>query len=188
VSGNETGIFLDEGSVDNALVGNDAIGNIYDGVVLEVGTRDNLVTNNLLRGNGLSGVFVVGSDDNRIEKNSVIANGDGSVGGIHLFVPSEEPGLTSNDNVISKNRLVATDGDGVLVDAGQSGNVIKGNRVSENTDDGIDVESSATTLTANTANDNHDLGIEAVPGVTDGGGNKASGNGNPLQCTNVFCG
>jgi hypothetical protein len=33
-----------------------------------------------------------------------------------------------------------------------------------------------------------DLGIEAVAGVTDGGGNKVSGNGNPLQCTNVFCG
>jgi uncharacterized membrane protein len=31
------------------------------------------------------------------------------------------------------------------------------------------------------------FGIEAVPGVTDGGGNKASGNGNPLQCLNVFC-
>jgi hypothetical protein len=34
---------------------------------------------------------------------------------------------------------------------------------------------------------NADLGIEAVPGVIDGGGNKASGNGNPLQCSNVFC-
>jgi parallel beta-helix repeat protein len=188
VSGNETGIFLDEGSAGNVLVGNDAIGNTFDGVVLEVGTHDNLVTNNLLRANGFSGVFVVGSDDNRIENNSVIANGEGSVGGIHLFVPPEEPGLTSNDNVISNNRLVATDGDGVLVDAGQSGNVIEGNRASENTDDGIDVDSSATTLTANTADDNHDLGIEAVPGVTDGAGNKASGNGNPLQCTNVFCG
>jgi large repetitive protein len=187
-SGNEVGIDLADGSAGNVLVGNDATGSTFDGVTLDAGTHDNLVTNNLLRGNGFSGVFVIGSDDNRIEKNSVIANGEGSVGGIHLFVPPEEPGLTSNDNVISNNRLVATDGDGVLVDAGQSGNVIEGNRASENTDDGIDVDSSATTLTANTANDNHDLGIEAVPGVTDGGGNKARGNGNPLQCTNVFCG
>jgi hypothetical protein len=54
-------------------------------------------------------------------------------------------------------------------------------------DDGIDVDSVATTLTRNGAFRNHDLGIEAVPGVTDGGGNKAAGNGNPLQCTNVFC-
>jgi len=32
-----------------------------------------------------------------------------------------------------------------------------------------------------------DLGIEAVAGVTDGGGNHAAGNGNPAQCTNVDC-
>jgi hypothetical protein len=42
-------------------------------------------------------------------------------------------------------------------------------------------------VTVNTANDNTDLGIEAVPGVIDGGGNKASGNGNPAQCLNVRC-
>ena len=37
------------------------------------------------------------------------------------------------------------------------------------------------------ADDIAGLGIEAVAGVTDGGGNKAAGNGNPLQCTNVRC-
>jgi hypothetical protein len=42
-------------------------------------------------------------------------------------------------------------------------------------------------LTSNTANDNVDFGIEAVPGVIDGGGNRAFGNGNPLQCLNVVC-
>ena len=30
--------------------------------------------------------------------------------------------------------------------------------------------------------------VNAVAGVTDGGGNTASGNGNPLQCRNVACG
>jgi hypothetical protein len=34
---------------------------------------------------------------------------------------------------------------------------------------------------------NRDLGIEAVAGVIDGGGNRASANGNPAQCTNVRC-
>ena len=61
------------------------------------------------------------------------------------------------------------------------------NTATGNADDGIDVQSAATTLTQNTANANDDLGIEALPGVTDGGGNMASGNGNALQCTNVFC-
>jgi hypothetical protein len=35
--------------------------------------------------------------------------------------------------------------------------------------------------------DNAELGINAVLGVIDGGGNKAHGNGNPAQCTNVAC-
>ena len=35
---------------------------------------------------------------------------------------------------------------------------------------------------------NGDLGIEAVFSVIDRGGNKAHGNGNPLQCLNVVCG
>jgi hypothetical protein len=43
------------------------------------------------------------------------------------------------------------------------------------------------TLTRNVANDNGNLGIQAEPSVIDGGGNKAKGNGNPLQCVNVFC-
>ena len=32
-----------------------------------------------------------------------------------------------------------------------------------------------------------DLGIEAIPGTIDLGGNRASGNGNPLQCQVVTC-
>lgn len=35
--------------------------------------------------------------------------------------------------------------------------------------------------------DNRLLGINAVAGVTDLGGNRAHGNGDPLQCRNVFC-
>ena len=53
-------------------------------------------------------------------------------------------------------------------------------------DDGIDVENASTTLVANRANENGDLGIEAVPGVQ-AHGNHAFGNGNPLQCLNVKC-
>ena len=44
-------------------------------------------------------------------------------------------------------------------------------------DDGIDVRAPGTTVTRNIANDNHNLGISAVPGVIDGGGNQAAGNG-----------
>ena len=44
-----------------------------------------------------------------------------------------------------------------------------------------------TTVTRSIANRNRDLGIEAVPGIIDGGGNRATGNGNPAQCTNIDC-
>jgi hypothetical protein len=50
-----------------------------------------------------------------------------------------------------------------------------------------DTTYTGTTLRNNRADDNGDFGIDAVAGVTDGGGNTASGNGNPLQCRNVFC-
>ena len=73
------------------------------------------------------------------------------------------------------------------MDAGNTRTLIDGNLATANLDDGIDVDSASSTLVRNSANRNYDLGIEAVAGVTDGGGNKASGNGNPLQCTNVFC-
>jgi hypothetical protein len=42
-------------------------------------------------------------------------------------------------------------------------------------------------VAGNTANNNGNLGILAVPGTIDGGGNNASGNGNPAQCVGVSC-
>ena len=48
--------------------------------------------------------------------------------------------------------------------------------------DGIRGDSAAAVVTRNAAYFNHDLGIQAVPGATDGGGNRARHNGNPAQC------
>jgi hypothetical protein len=49
------------------------------------------------------------------------------------------------------------------------------------------IRSKTTTLIDNRAVRNAKLGINAVLGVIDGGGNKAHGNGNPAQCTNITC-
>ena len=65
--------------------------------------------------------------------------------------------------------------------------LLEGNLALNSEDDGIDVDSPATTVVGNLALHNADLGIEAVLGVTHGGDNKASGNGNPAQCTNIAC-
>jgi parallel beta-helix repeat protein len=144
------------------------------------------VENNSLHDNRFVGVYVFDSDENLIHQNSIVGNGDGEEGGVHLL-SDEEQGATSSGNVVSENELIRNDGDGILVDVGETQALIQGNRANKNTDDGIDVDSGSTTLTRNAANRNQDLGIDAVAGVVDGGGNKASGNGNPLQCTNVFC-
>jgi hypothetical protein len=85
------------------------------------------------------------------------------------------------------NVLSGNDGDGLLVDEGVTGTLIRDDRADDNSDDGIDVESASATVTGSRADGNGDLGIEAVAGVVDGGHNRATANGNPSQCTNVFC-
>jgi len=64
---------------------------------------------------------------------------------------------------------------------------LRGNVAGRHHDDGIDAASPTTTLLRNVATGNGDLGIVAVPGVTDAGGNRAAGNGNPAQRSGVAC-
>jgi large repetitive protein len=80
-----------------------------------------------------------------------------------------------------------TGGDGIVVAADARLTTVVNNFARANADDGIDADSPTTMIARNTANNNGDLGIEAVRGVRDGGGNRAAGNGNPLQCTGVLC-
>ena len=96
-----------------------------------------------------------------------------------------ESPTVSEDNVVSRNVVTSNQTDGILVDNDAAGTLLVRNIASRNGDDGIDVP--ATILTRNIANRNRDLGIEAVPGIIDGGGNRAAGNGNPAQCTNIAC-
>ena len=65
--------------------------------------------------------------------------------------------------------------------------LLKRNVASRAKDDGFDIESRSTKLTKNRARRNADLGIDAVKGVIDGGGNRASGNGDRRQCVHVKC-
>src|SRR4051794_31925001 len=93
--------------------------------------------------------------------------------------------------VLEHNDVRDAAGDGIAVDVQHAGPVLdtllEHDSVTGATDDGIDVDSASTTLTHNHATQNGDLGIEAVPGVVDGGGNHAAHNGNPAQCTSVAC-
>jgi parallel beta-helix repeat protein len=100
------------------------------------------------------------------------------------------PGLlvqSAAGTVVRGNLAFLGESDGFVVEQGTSDTLLENNDAVSNADDGFDIRTSSATLTGNTADDNGDLGIEAVNGVIDGGGNSASGNGNPLQCVNVFC-
>jgi parallel beta-helix repeat protein len=127
-------------------------------------------------------------------RNGLIARNDvsGTVrDGIRIesFAPDTPPtvGLVVRDNHV---RGAEVDGYSVGTEVGGpiSGLLLQGNSAQGSGDDGFDVRSPGTTLAEKRASHNADLGIEAVAGFTDRGGNRAFGNGNPLQCANVACG
>lgn len=97
--------------------------------------------------------------------------------GIYLFGDPAIAGDYALRNTLSGNRSSNNTGDGILVAAGQSRTLLDSNRTDGNTDDGIDVDSADSSLRRNSASRNVDLGIEAVEGVVDKGGNAARNNG-----------
>jgi hypothetical protein len=91
------------------------------------------------------------------------------------------------DTVVRRNRVKRTRKDGLLVESTAKRTVLNRNLARDAGDDGFGVDSRRTRLTRNRAVDNDDLGIGAVRGVTDGGGNIARHNGDPRQCTHIAC-
>ena len=138
---------------------------------------------------GLAGIHIRGS----LGRGTLADRNEVSGATIGILVSNTDATLTRN--LVSDN---ATDGIQVVTTVqGFPRNArIDRNRAERNGDDGIDVHTASVpalprdeppTITRNFASFNGDLGIEAVPEVIDGGGNKAHGNGNPLQCLNVRC-
>jgi hypothetical protein len=96
--------------------------------------------------------------------------------------------VSGRDTRVSHNVVAASRfGDGVHVNEDAAGASLRGNVATRNNDDGLDVASPSTALARNVAADDGDLGIVAVAGVTDAGGNRAAGNGDPAQCVGVVC-
>jgi parallel beta-helix repeat protein len=162
--------------VSNRIVRNDISKNAY-GIFVWF-SHFNLIERNSIDSNSEYGIYVTFvSSENSLRDNDLAGNG----GGIAVFGQA-------TDTAITGNRIARSHEDGLEVTTSGSGTtVIQGNASSANGEDGIDVDTANAAITKNTANGNGDLGIEAVPGVTDGGGNKARGNGNPAQCVNVSC-
>ena len=177
----EGGIFLitdDVGSNENLIQRNTVTQNRGElpasghGIVID-GER-NRIKRNFIARNLASGLLA--RADNRVEGNAIERNGTSGV------VIGGSPGTLVVQNTVERNGA-----DGILLSGGDGGGLVARNLARRNADDGVDVDVPGTTIARNTANRNGDLGIEAVVGVVDGGGNRAAGNGNPLQCLNVLC-
>ena len=91
------------------------------------------------------------------------------------------------DTVVRRNRIKRTRKDGLLVETTAKRTLLNRNIARDAGDDGFGVDSRRTKLIRNRAVHNADLGIDAVRGVTDGGGNIARHNGDPRQCTHIAC-
>jgi nitrous oxidase accessory protein NosD len=188
LSGHTEAGFLIEGS-RNVFNRNRLSGN---GVGIDVGGDENVITRNHVFDSPLSeegggfGIFVAAGRDNVVARNLVVRS---SRAGIRLsLIPEELEGGPGAVNTAVRHNVLRGNGDGIFVLDTAENTLIEDNLALASEDDGIDVDSPLTTLTGNHALRNGDLGIEAVFGVTDGGGNKAHGNSNPAQCTNLACG
>ncbi|MGA4993888.1 right-handed parallel beta-helix repeat-containing protein [Nonomuraea bangladeshensis] len=169
------GITLADGANRNVI---QRILAIVNGTGIFVRNVDRPHINYSAAGGGTVGIRLESVTNARVERNAALY----TLNGILLTG-------TSRGTVLYRNSVVNNGGDGILVDSTVTGTRIDNNDANGNGDDGIDVNAtdSATVIRNNRARNNGDYGIEATPGVTDGGGNHASGNGNAAQCLNIAC-
>lgn len=170
------------------------------GSALVLTGADALVRGNVLYDNA-AGMLIVGSSRSSIVANQIVGDG-GEDGGIFLFGAYTGVKVSANvvtryigrsaisvtggvDTEVSANQVFGNRR-GIVVDGGTAR--VFGNVAVANTDDGIEIVPGrgAAVLTANSAHFNGGLGINA-PAAADGGGNRASANGDPRQCTGVVC-
>jgi large repetitive protein len=134
------------------------------------------------------GIAVAGSSDDNVVSENWVSRAEQDGIRIADLDPADPGSPAPNRTQVRGNVVRNATGDGIHVDAATNGTGLERNVALGAGHDGIRVDSAAAVLTGNGAFFNHDLGIEAVPGVTDGGGNRAHGNGNPAQCAGVACG
>jgi parallel beta-helix repeat protein len=187
-------------SAENLIKGNSFSRN-GPGITLEEANRNQVQRNHLSR---RGGILVAPGDRNVIASNRVsraqdsiaIEKGRGNLVAGNLVVGSHgdgirlgirRPSIGGANNVVRRNRVRGSADDGFHVYEKDDHSILRRNLATGAGDDGFDIEGRRSKLTRNRALRNHDLGIEAVRGVIDGGGNEASGNGDPRQCRRIAC-
>jgi hypothetical protein len=170
-----------------------------------VGDRNRIAYNDVV---SAEGVGIVGNGGNvRIAHNTVRVEPYGFFAGIAVsgftdavVVGNDVSSVQSfgveleNGTGASVARNFAHDSEngGIVIRPDASDIDLRRNTANVNGRVGIRVDSPSTVITRNTANDNGGTeytayGIQAVPGVVDGGHNRAAGNTQLTQCLNVSC-
>ena len=150
------------------------------GITLGPGSHNVIAKNRVSRGR--DGIRIEKGHGNLVVDNVVT---HARRAGIRLGIP--HPFLGGAHNTVRGNLVKASRIDGLLVNEKDDHSLLTHNTARGAGDDGFDIQSRSAKLTKNLALRNGDLGIAAVRGVIDGGGNKASGNGDQRQCTNIVC-
>jgi parallel beta-helix repeat protein len=150
-------------------------------IIVARGNRNEIARNRVFRG-GVVGISVENGRRNLVARNVVVRT---RLFGISLGL--NNPSIGGSNNVVRRNRVKGSGKDAFLVNEKDDHSLLKRNVAISAGEDGFDVDSRSTKLTVNRALRNADLGIEAVRGVIDGGGNIARRNGDPRQCTHISC-
>ncbi len=143
-------------------------------IIVAPGNRNVIARNRVSRGMG--GVLIEKGRGNVVARNVIVRV---RRNGVVLF--------GGRNSIVRRNRVRRSGDDGLVVNKDADHSLLRRNRARRAGEDGFDIEDRSTKLTRNRALRNVDLGIEAVRGVIDGGGNIARHNGDPRQCTHVKC-
>ncbi len=174
-------IFLQ--SNGNHLIDNEVVETGDQGITLEQ-ANDSVLRGNLVRTNS-GGIDVYQSSRNRVEENEVTENS-----GSGIWV-----GDQSYHNVVRLNQANSNDSSGIMVEVeapSGSGTLVDRNTANGNDSSGISVLKIGHTVVGNRTDNNQGWGVYASEAtalgmVVDGGGNRAVGNKELLQCYTIRC-
>jgi parallel beta-helix repeat protein len=207
VSYNDNGILLDQSNT-NTIEESSASDNVINGISL-TNSNNNIIEESSASDNNNDGISLTSSNTNIIEENSTSDNVNDGI----LFNDSDDNRVRDNSLFDNENFGIAIENGsdlnrirnneasnnghpngmaGIFVDTTSTRTLIEDNFVEWNKVDGIFVNTdplllTGTTVKDNTANSNGQWGITVQAPNTDGGGNKATGNGQAGQCFNVAC-
>src|SRR6056297_3392119 len=185
ISGNTTGVFLQEAGATGNLIlenfigmdltGSSSISNSGDGIRLGNGPNDNDISDNLISGNGANGIYIFDFLENGTSSNRVTGNIIGTNEAVTDRLPNQRDGIRieqSDNNLVNSNILSGNNSNGIEIVGEQSSeNIITGNIIGL-ADDGITKLSNQFSGVALSDAMNNSIGGEEASS-----GNLISGNG-----------